>query len=861
MGAADRPTPDRDFGPYRLVHRIASGGMAEVFLAKIRGLGDFEKFVAIKTIHANLSEDPSFVQMLIDEAKISVQLQHGNIAQTFDLGRVGETYYITMEFVDGCDLFKLLRVASEKNEPTPLAVAAWVAKEFATGLDYAHRKRGENGEPLGIVHRDVSPQNVLLSHSGEVKIADFGIAKAAQRAVHTAVGTIKGKYYYMSPEQAWGDPVDHRTDVFSAGIVLHEMLCGQMLYLEDDLRRLLDMVRKAEIAPPSSRRRDVPPDLDRIVMRALARRPEARFQSAQELATALERWLHLHAPDYTPTRLCSFMRQILDPAAAAAPAPAAALRAPAVQVPAPRAPERPAPRAPAPRSSTASVSREAIARSRTEFDDENSVILDLAQVSRTRKPATARHGTPVRHVESATPYMPLQDEPERTVITASPYFGELLNTAHTAPDGYSDAEDDTQLSQSIGDATGAHELHASSPHRAPRANAARAPRQDVQRDARANIAEVAYGTDEHGISSGNDVGDRTVVGLAPAPVRTSRSNDAQTASSSLRVAPLVGGRDDGDGDDDEPTLSRRPDDVSGLALRPGHLAAQLEPKGRTTPARSSSSHASAPSAPSARSSSSPMHARPLGTPARAPAADPFEPTGAPDGHRTSTAPPSVGSGFAARLGQPAPQPTPPIARESVDQPWLSGGTAGLERISLAPPMRWPWLLAVVSVVAAVAAWYAGRADEAPRARRQVLLEIVSIPSGATVMIDGVRQPTLTPLENLTREPGEFRLRFELAGHEPVERVETLSSEARSVKLIAELRPIPYMLHVTSDPPGAEVLLDLQALGQTPLHAALVDPKPTGKVELRYVGRKPNVQTIEWRGRREITLDVRLLPAP
>ncbi|MSP17337.1 MAG: serine/threonine protein kinase, partial [Myxococcales bacterium] len=392
MGAADRPTPDRDFGPYRLVHRIASGGMAEVFLAKIRGLGDFEKFVAIKTIHANLSEDPSFVQMLIDEAKISVQLQHGNIAQTFDLGRVGETYYITMEFVDGCDLFKLLRVASEKNEPTPLAVAAWVAKEFATGLDYAHRKRGENGEPLGIVHRDVSPQNVLLSHSGEVKIADFGIAKAAQRAVHTAVGTIKGKYYYMSPEQAWGDPVDHRTDVFSAGIVLHEMLCGQMLYLEDDLRRLLDMVRKAEIAPPSSRRRDVPPDLDRIVMRALARRPEARFQSAQDLATALERWLHLHAPDYTPTRLCSFMRQILDPAEVVAAAPAAALRAPAVQVPAPRAPERPAPRAPAPRSSASSVSREAIARSRTEFDDENSVILDLAQVSRTRNPATDRHG-------------------------------------------------------------------------------------------------------------------------------------------------------------------------------------------------------------------------------------------------------------------------------------------------------------------------------------------------------------------------------------------------------------------------------------------------------------------------------------
>src|SRR5512141_959992 len=261
--------------------------MAEIHLAKTKGIAGFEKYVALKMIHPNFAEDDQFIQMLVDEAKIAVQLTHGNIAQTFDLGRVGETYYITMEYVDGADLYKILRRASEQDLEMPLDVCAFVGKEISSALDHAHRKRDHVGKSLGIVHRDVSPQNVLVSYSGEVKLVDFGIAKATMKARQTAVGVIKGKYYYMSPEQAWGDQIDFRSDIFSAGILLYEMLVGQMLYLEEDLDTLLDKVRKANIPPPSTMRSTLSPELEAIVMKALKKRPQDRYQSAQEFAQRL----------------------------------------------------------------------------------------------------------------------------------------------------------------------------------------------------------------------------------------------------------------------------------------------------------------------------------------------------------------------------------------------------------------------------------------------------------------------------------------------------------------------------------------------------------------------------------------------
>jgi len=302
---------ERQFGPYKLIRQIAVGGMAEIHLAKTAGIAGFEKYVALKMIHPNFAEDDQFIQMLVDEAKIAVQLTHGNIAQTFDLGRVGETYYITMEYVDGADLYKILRRASEQDVEMPLDVCAFIGKEISSALDHAHRKRDHAGKSLGIVHRDVSPQNVLVSYAGEVKLVDFGIAKATMKARQTAVGVIKGKYYYMSPEQAWGDPIDHRSDIFSAGIVLYEMITGQMLYLEEDLHKLLEMARNAEIAPPGKIRRGVPPQLERIVMRALAKIPGERYQSAGDFATDLERFLHAYSPVFTTSKLASLLRQVV----------------------------------------------------------------------------------------------------------------------------------------------------------------------------------------------------------------------------------------------------------------------------------------------------------------------------------------------------------------------------------------------------------------------------------------------------------------------------------------------------------------------------------------------------------------------
>ena len=302
---------ERQFGPYRLVKQIAVGGMAEIHLAKTKGIAGFEKYVALKMIHPNFAEDDQFIQMLVDEAKIAVQLNHGNIAQTFDLGRVGETFYITMEYVDGADLYKILRRGSEIDHEMPLDVCAFIGKEIASALDHAHRKKDHTGRPLGIVHRDVSPQNVLVSYSGEVKLVDFGIAKATMKARQTAVGVIKGKYYYMSPEQAWGDQIDYRSDIFSAGIVLYETIVGQMLYLEEDLHKLLDMARKADIKPPSTLRKGIPPQLEKIVMHALQRVPGERYQSAGDLAADLERFLHTYSPVFTAAKVSQMIKKVV----------------------------------------------------------------------------------------------------------------------------------------------------------------------------------------------------------------------------------------------------------------------------------------------------------------------------------------------------------------------------------------------------------------------------------------------------------------------------------------------------------------------------------------------------------------------
>ncbi|MCD6497218.1 MAG: serine/threonine protein kinase, partial [Deltaproteobacteria bacterium] len=291
------------FGPYVLVRQIAMGGMAAIYLARSVGESGFEKYMALKMIHPHLSADSHFVQMLIEEAKITVFLNHSNIGHVFDLGRIDDTYYIAMEYVDGADLYHIMRNITERDVQMSPEISAYIMHEVCAGLDYAHRCRDQVGNPLRIIHRDISPQNILVSRAGEIKVVDFGIAKAALRAKQTEVGVIKGKYYYMSPEQAWGRPLDQRTDIFSAGVVLYETLAGQMLYLEEDVAKLLEMVRRADIPPLHLRRPDVPRELEAITMKAVARRPEDRWQTAHDFQMALQGFLYRFAPTFTPQRV------------------------------------------------------------------------------------------------------------------------------------------------------------------------------------------------------------------------------------------------------------------------------------------------------------------------------------------------------------------------------------------------------------------------------------------------------------------------------------------------------------------------------------------------------------------------------
>src|SRR3990167_8278271 len=220
----------KQFGRYFLLDKLAVGGMAEIYKAKTFGVDGFEKLLVIKRILPHCAADSEFITMLIDEAKLSVLLSHTNIVQVYDLGKVGDDYFISMEFIDGSNLRQLLQRAAESETKLPVEICVYIMSEICKGLDYAHRKKDHHNQPLHIVHRDISPQNILISYDGEVKIVDFGIAKAAMNMSQTTTGILKGKVSYMSPEQALGKPLYNRTDIFSSALVFYEMLVGKKLF-------------------------------------------------------------------------------------------------------------------------------------------------------------------------------------------------------------------------------------------------------------------------------------------------------------------------------------------------------------------------------------------------------------------------------------------------------------------------------------------------------------------------------------------------------------------------------------------------------------------------------------------------------
>ena len=268
------------FGKYSLIRKIGTGGMAEVFLARTTVAQGLNKTLVIKKIHTAYARSRQFVTMFVDEAKIALSLNHPNIIQVFDFGAVGDTYFLAMEYVEGMDLLRLLQEAAKARLRLPYGLSAYIVQQLAKGLDYAHRKTDEFGEPLGIVHRDISPQNILISWDGGVKIVDFGIARA--RDVHEEQGVIKGKFAYMSPEQGRGEPVDCRSDVFAAGIVLFELVCARPLF-HGKGKEALEMVKSGAIPRPRDFAPELPESLERIILRALAFHRTDRFQTARDL--------------------------------------------------------------------------------------------------------------------------------------------------------------------------------------------------------------------------------------------------------------------------------------------------------------------------------------------------------------------------------------------------------------------------------------------------------------------------------------------------------------------------------------------------------------------------------------------------
>jgi len=301
-----KPTP---FGRYLLLDKVASGGMAEVWRAKLIGEGSFSRIIAVKKILPHVCEDQEFITMFQDEANITVLLQHSNIGQVYEFDKLDDIYYMAMEYISSKDVKSLWSYSRSRKTTIPVDLACYIVQQMADGLDYAHKKRDNFGKELGIVHRDVSPQNALISWDGEVKVIDFGIAKAADKSGKTRAGTLKGKFAYMAPEQIRGLPLDGRADVFALGVCLYELLTGERGFQAESEFSLLEMVRNVEIKPPTMINTAIPPELERIVFKALAKDREHRYQAASELSEDLQRFLLNQGPMPNRQKLGQYLRE------------------------------------------------------------------------------------------------------------------------------------------------------------------------------------------------------------------------------------------------------------------------------------------------------------------------------------------------------------------------------------------------------------------------------------------------------------------------------------------------------------------------------------------------------------------------
>ncbi len=300
------------FGKYTLFERIGRGGMADVFKGRVQGPAGFERVFVVKRILPHLNDDPTFNKMFIEEAKMSARLNHPNIVQVFELGAVDNEYFISMEYVRGRDLAETMRTLWARIGPPRPELVAYIGREMCRALGYAHDVTDEDGSVLGMIHRDVSPSNVMLSYEGSVKLLDFGIAKAlggdSKDEGGTQRGTLKGKFAYMAPEQTQGNDVDKRIDIFATGIVLHEVLTGRRLFKGENDLQTVEKVRQCDVPPPSLQNPLCPPELDAVVLKALARNRDDRYQTGADMADALDDVVH--AARFQPSHLAQLMRDL-----------------------------------------------------------------------------------------------------------------------------------------------------------------------------------------------------------------------------------------------------------------------------------------------------------------------------------------------------------------------------------------------------------------------------------------------------------------------------------------------------------------------------------------------------------------------
>ena len=302
-------------GKYDILALLAIGGTAEIYLARIAGEAGFEKYVVVKCLLDHLADDADFVRMFLDEARLGAQLDHSNIVQTLELGQHNSRYYMVMEHLAGMSLAQLARKTHERL-PTgviPVEIVLGLAAQACSGLHYAHQRTGNDGKQLNVVHRDVSPQNLVVTFEGVLKIVDFGIAKADQRQTHTRSGTIKGKFAYMSPEQCLAEPIDRRTDVFALGTVIHELLTARRLFKRTNTYETYQAILKGNVPPPSRYNREVDADLDKVVLQALAYQKEDRFPSSEALGESMLGWLHRRGKSMSASDVSRYVEKVCAP--------------------------------------------------------------------------------------------------------------------------------------------------------------------------------------------------------------------------------------------------------------------------------------------------------------------------------------------------------------------------------------------------------------------------------------------------------------------------------------------------------------------------------------------------------------------